>query len=361
MTWSCQAIDHGMTFFPNGKVGPCCQIAADYLKPIDVIRQRDRFADLKTEFPPLACEKCIKLEHEGLPSYRNFFNSHTTSPEQNIVFLDIRNTNQCNLKCRYCGPHFSNQWAKELGHDQSLMHTDLGDVLDVILTDDLQLIYFTGGEPMMIADHVMILSRLTKAGLSKNIKLIYNTNLTLLKYKDVDFMSLWQQFAKVNLMVSIDAIGKLFDNIRSGASWSVVEQNLDYLKNHNDKVNMSVTCVLTMMNIWALVDFIKYFQSRDLPINFIVLEGPDYLALDVIPDALKSDALAVIDLASELMDDPGIQKARNMITNNQNQVLFQHCLSHILLLDHVRKENLFDLLPFRDLAKQMLTNNHEYR
>lgn len=361
MTWSCLAIDHGVTFFPNGKVGPCCQVSADYLKPIEVVTRRDRFQDLKTEFPPSACEKCVQDEYQGLPSYRDFFNSHTTSSDQNIVFLDVRNTNQCNLKCRYCGPHFSNQWAKELNIANPLRHTNIDHLLDDILTDDLQVLYFTGGEPLISVDHWNILDRLNRSGFSKNIKLMYNTNVTVLKYKDINFQEIWDQFANVSLMLSIDAIGEVFNNIRSGANWKDIEANLDALQKFQSNVVLSVSCVLSILNIWHLVDFIKYFQARALPVNFTILQGPDYLALDVIPDDLKHRALTMIDKAIELLDDPKLQAARNMIIRNQNQVLFRQCISHVLLLDYVRKENLFALLPFQDLAKDLISNNNEYR
>ena len=74
MTWTCAAIDHGVTVFPNGKIGPCCQIRSDYLKPMSELPNAQRFADLKTEYPPAACEKCIGDEEHNLPSYRTLFN-----------------------------------------------------------------------------------------------------------------------------------------------------------------------------------------------------------------------------------------------------------------------------------------------
>ena len=362
MTWSCKAIDHGLTFFPDGKIGPSCQIAAGYLKPIDLATHRDRFRDLKTEFPPLACEKCVKNEYEGIPSYRDFFNAHQISSDDGIVFLDIRNTNQCNLKCRYCGPHFSNQWGHELGRDNPLIHSDLSEVLDKILTDDLQVIYFTGGEPMISADHWNILTRLIKIGASKKIKLMYNTNLTSLKYKSVDFLETWKNFAGVIISASLDAVGDVFNNIRSGADWRLVEKNLDaLLPQKKSNITITVTCVISILNIWSLPESIRYWKSKNLSIQFIILEGPDYLALDVIPDNHKQHALTIIDECSVLLDDPSFEKARRLINNNQNQVLFRQCLSHILLLDSLRNENLFALLPFKDSAKQLIANNNEYR
>lgn len=363
MTWQCAAIDHGVTIFPSGKIGPCCQISSDYLKPIEVLSDANRFADLKTTTPPAACERCTKNESQGLPSYRRFFNSyHNIKPESGIVFLDIRNTNQCNLKCRYCNPHFSNQWAKELDFKIPLLHADLSDILDQILTDDLKLIYFTGGEPMISGDHWKILNRLVDSGSSKNIKLMYNTNFTNLTYKNNDFFKIWDNFSRVDIQASIDSTGDVFDFIRSGANWKEIEKNLDlFIDKKKSNMNLSVSCVVSILNIWKLPEFIEYFLGRHIPVNFIVLSGPDYLALDVIPDELRDLALSIIDKAIALTNGNFVlKKSRELIINNQNQVLFRQCISHVLMLDSIRNENLFELLPFKDIAKQMILNNHEY-
>ena len=62
--WKCAAIDHGVTLFPNGKIGPCCLIAANYLKPISLLKDPNRFADLKRNKndPPEACQECVMSE-----------------------------------------------------------------------------------------------------------------------------------------------------------------------------------------------------------------------------------------------------------------------------------------------------------
>jgi len=40
--------------------------------------------------------------------------------------------------------------------------------------------------------------------------------------------------------------------------------------------------------------------------------------------------------------------------------LFKHTISHILLLDNNRDEKLFDLLPFKEVARDQLLKNYEY-
>jgi hypothetical protein len=51
---------------------------------------------------------------------------------------------------------------------------------------------------------------------------------------------------------------------------------------------------------------------------------------------------------------------KNLINNNINQCLIEQTISHILLLDNLRGEKLFDLLPFKSIAINNILKNHEY-
>lgn len=353
MTWSCQAIDHGITFFPNGTIGPCCQVASDYGKPLSEIANPDRFADLKTEEPPAACVNCSSKEKDGRSSYRNVFNSRRgeVTAGADVVFLDVRNTNLCNLKCRYCGPYYSNQWAKELGHDVSLTHTDISPYYDQVLTDNLRLIYFAGGEPLISQDHWDILDRLISNNHSQQIELMYSTNLTVLKFKDTgidDFVGMWKKFRSVNLMISIDAIGNLFDAIRSNASWTEVEQNLDTLLNQPpNNIRLTVTCVLSLLNIWELESFVDYFNRRHIQIQLILLQRPDHLALDTVPDSLKSQAIEIIQRVRQQLPKLAatLDKAESLLINNTNQAQYEKFINSNSELDQLRGEQYMTFLP----------------
>lgn len=362
MTWNCNAITNGLTIFPNGKIGPCCQISADYLKSIEKISDSNRFIDLQTEHPPSACESCISLEHNNLPSYRQFFNNFDVSKTcKNIVFLDIRNTNQCNLKCRYCGPHFSNQWAQELKYEIPLKHTSIREYTDQLISNDIQVLYFTGGEPFISADHWNLLETIIQHGISEKVLLMYNTNLTVLKYKNLDIIDIWSKFKKVNLMVSFESIGPLFENIRSNASWEIFEKNLKSIKNFD--INVTASAVLSILNVWSLSEFVEFCVNEGLKINFTLLDGPDYLALDVIPDEFKELAINELTKARQLLGndyDNFFASAINKVTNNINQCLINQTINHVLLLDKLRNENMFDFLPFSNYSKNLILRNNEY-
>jgi sulfatase maturation enzyme AslB (radical SAM superfamily) len=360
MTWTCAAIDHGVTIFPNGKIGPCCQIQSDYLKPIGELHNKQRFVDLKTEYPPAACEKCIGDEERNLPSYRAMFNQQKKSGN-GLQFVDIRNTNHCNLKCRYCGPHFSSSWAKELGNS-TILNQPIEQYKDILITNDLHWIYFTGGEPLINPEHWDLLQELVDSNRAGNISLMYNTNLTTIKYKDIEVINLWSQFKSVKIQCSIDAIGQPLEYIRSGCEWAKIESNLQTLINsvYKSKISVSISPVLSILNIWFIADLFAYANQNRITINPIVLAGPDYLALDVIPDQLKEQALAQLALIKSHISPSMFDHICGLIQNNINNSLFNHTIGHILLLDNNRDEKLFDLLPFKEIARDQLLKNYEY-
>lgn len=363
--WTCSAIDHGVTVFPNGKIGPCCQINASYLKPISELTNPDRFADLKTQDcpPNHPCNKCSVNEYHGLISYRNHFDSLVTSAP-GLQFVDIRNTNLCNLKCRYCGPHFSSQWAEELNNIPVIQHQDITDYKNILITDSLHWMYFTGGEPLINSEHWALLEELVDSEQSTRISLMYNTNLTTIKYKDKNIINLWKKFKRVNIQCSLDAIEEPLEYIRSGTDWSKIKLNLEKLMSvvENSNISITFTPVLSILNIWFIERLYNYASSNNISIDLIILTGPDYLALDVMPDALKSSALDIIDKLkiNYDIDSKKILYIKDLINTARNQTLFQQTISHVLLLDNLRGEKLFDLLPFKSFAVDNILRNHEY-
>lgn len=356
MTWNCPAIDHGITIFPFGKIGPCCQIGADALKPLHEISNPQRFADLKTHNPPEACRQCVNQEQQGLPSYRTFFQKRQKLGT-GVQFLDLRTTNVCNFKCRYCGPHFSSQWAEELGIESG-DPVDIVPYLDSVITTDLHWLYFTGGEPMLNAEHWHLLQRLVDQGMASQISLMYNTNLSTLKYKDVDIQNLWNNFQGITVSCSVDAVGRPLEYIRSGAVWTRIDANIRRLLTMPN-VYVKLSPVISILNIWWLAELCDYAQSLKIDLDPIVLNGPDYLALDVVPDELKSTALQQV-RASHGLNPNLVAQLESMINNNVNSNLFMHTVSHTVLLDALRDESLFDLVPFTSPAKKIILSNNDY-
>ena len=362
-TWQCPAIDHSVSIFPDGKIRPCCQASSSYSKPLTLINDPDRFSDIKHSSKPDACKACWSREDLGLSSYRNHFKKRYDPSKSGIQFLDVRSSNQCNLKCRYCSPHFSNQWAKELGYETTLLRTDFAQYLDTILTDSLQEIYWCGGEPLIMKEHYDMLELLVDMGISKNINLRYNTNFTTFKYKDKDIFKIWEFFKSIDVSASVDAIGTANDFIRSGSDWQEIDSNLTAFlktKTQSNNISLKFTPIISILNFWFLDQLIDYANQRQILVEPKVLYGPDYLSLMAVHPKLKSIAMDQLEKLKSYLSTEIVAEIKNQLDTEKNEYLFNHAVRHILLLDSGRKEKLFDLLPFKELALEITAKNNEY-
>jgi organic radical activating enzyme len=350
MTWTCAAIDHGVTFYQNGTIAPCCLIDYSYRKDVKDI-ENDPFADIRTGSAPSVCNKCVDAETRGDNSYRQQFNSMKTDA-LGYQFIDIRNSNLCNIKCRTCCSDNSSQWAIELGHSIPIKQQDILSYGDYILTPTVRSIYYTGGEPFINVEHWNILEKLIKLGYSKNITLTYNSNLTTLKFKQVNILDLWKEFKSVSVIASIDAVGEKFNYIRSGADWNSMKENIVLLESYqkeNKNLTLQIACTVSILNIWFVKELLEYFKGY--AVNLTDLYYPDYLSLSAIPDSLKDQAFKCVDDIEKLYHDKNkVKYIRSQIENNVKKRLFKDTLLHTLVLDKIRNEKLFELLPFKQEA-----------
>ena len=339
MTWTCAAIDHGITFYQDGKIRPCCLIDYTYSKPISELRN-DPFSDLRTGVAPTVCDKCTTAESFGLQSYRQQHNRKKTSAE-GIQFLDIRNSNLCNIKCRTCCEENSSQWAIENGSTVPIRAQNISGYMDVIVNQNVHDIYYTGGEPIINNEHWALLEEYVKLGYSKNINLLYNSNLTVLRYKDKDIFDLWGQFKSVTVNVSIDAVGEKFEYIRSGASWQQVIDNLNRLRDSN--INIIIACTVSLLNLWFIDELLDYFKGES--VNLTDLYYPEYYRLSAVSDELKEQALSCVDKIK--FNQGKLDMIRSQITNNVDKHFFNEFVTEVKRIDNIRGERLQDLLPFK--------------
>jgi len=342
MTWTCGAIDHGVVFHSNGTIAPCCLIDYSYRKPVELLTQ-DPFQDLRTGTPAAVCHRCVEDEANNLPSYRQSF---TPNSGAGIQFLDIRNTNLCNIKCRSCDPDNSNQIAQERQLVKTLIKQDIMPFKDYLFTSDLQRMYYTGGEPLINHEHWEILQMLVDKGLSHNIQLQYNSNLTVLKYKTLDIFDLWKNFKSVTFAASIDAVGDKAEIIRSGTNWNTVKENLQRLKTFSQSYRafaLEIHCTVSLMNIWYVAELLEYFKEEK--VRLFPLTYPDYLCLSALPEDLKELAeQCLTDIENLGYNKNSCQLIRNKLEQDQTQ-LFPVTLLQITYLDKLRNENLLDILP----------------
>jgi len=195
-------------------------------------KMRNMRRKMLQDLPCGECKKCYEQEKAGFFSMRNSANKHFghhinevdltatdgNHPEFKIRYWDIRFSNICNFRCRYCGPNFSSNWWEDkaalygkesIGHSKFLYagkHKD--DIWNQMVEHipHLEQIYFAGGEPLIMDEHYKLLLELINRKLT-HVRLIYNTNFSELNYKKHDVLELWKEFPSVSVEGRIHAQG----------------------------------------------------------------------------------------------------------------------------------------------------------
>ena len=310
--------------WPDGSAFPCCLAKAAH--PVGNFKQktmreiwndtdmREIRRNMLQDKPSRQCEDCYEQEAAGFASMRNnsnkAFGQHQdlveqtlpdgTSPDMKLHYWDVRFSNICNLKCRSCGSIFSSRWydddvklyGKALRPRVQFAGRHSEDVWQQMQEHIpyLEQIYFAGGEPLIMEEHNRILKLLIDKGNTK-VRLIYNTNLTELKYKRESVLELWKHFPSVCVAASLDDMGERAAMIRSGTDWAQVEQNIRDLKRECPHIDFMISPTLSMMNIWNFVPFHRYMidqgfiEPKDFNLN--ILQGPAEYRIDVLPLELK--------------------------------------------------------------------------
>ena len=314
---------------PDGTVLPCC--VGDYRQSmgnvqgsdINKVFNNDNFKEMRKNM--LAgercsqCSACYRDEDAGNSSFRKHsneqFEKHIDDAVKNtnadgtldsfqLRYLDIRWSNICNFKCRSCGPLYSSSWATE--HKQKNVYTFAGginndDLYEQFLPhfDTIEEFYFAGGEPLLTDKHYDILEYLIEHNRT-DVKLRYNTNMSVLKYKSKNVLELWKKFSNVYIGASLDSWGPRAEYIRHGTEWKTIENNLKKIKDEAPHIHLQTNTVVSILNIKTLTQFIDYMLTNNLvdvknynP-HFYNIMNPDFLSLSLLTDEERKEVIDTI-------------------------------------------------------------------
>lgn len=254
------------------------------------------------------CKACYQREADGFMSYRlaqnqgfnNLIESSIESMkpdgylEPKLKSWDIRYSNLCNLKCRTCGPAYSTTWAKETGICTEL--TAFDEDTDPLNNqyENVETIYFAGGEPMIMPEHYATLTKLIDMGHANEVELYYNSNMTKLNYNKHYLPDYWKEFKRVRLALSIDHYGDRANYIRNGAvKWNKIEANIRTLSGYSN-LTYWISPTISLMNVYTLTDMHKYFFENNLLsdvncIDFNMLYDPPFFSVNILPRNIKDD------------------------------------------------------------------------
>jgi len=215
--------------------------------------------------------------------------------------------NACNLDCYMCTPRSANTRTislKKIGkvYDPDLDPAD-GERMNALKHDSEEVlnniasvakwtrsIKLIGGEPLVMKNHYKLLDKLVKTGYSKDIDLIYKTNLSVFKMDNYDFRNYWGQFKEFVMKISIDSYGKYNDYIRKKSDWPQLINNMMIMKARKDsRVNVhSVVSFLSVMHIWRLQEYLK---EIDIPHTYYIIQHPAILQVKNLPYEIKQSLI----------------------------------------------------------------------
>ena len=376
--------------WPDGRAYPCCLGRANH--PIGNFKEksmreiwndepmRAMRRNMLEDKPCLECGDCYEQEAAGFTSMRNnsnkSFGHHVaeidhTLPDGSLTdmklhYWDVRFSNICNLKCRSCGSIFSSRWydddvklwGRELRPRVSFAGRHEEDVWEQMQehVPHLDQIYFAGGEPLIMEEHNRILKLLIEKG-NTRVRLVYNTNLTELKFKKQSVLDLRKHFPTICVAASLDDMGDRAAIIRSGTDWAQVEQNIRDLKRECPHIDFMISPTLSIMNIWNFTRFHRYMvesgfiQAKDFNLN--ILQGPDNYRIDILPQEIKLKFKQEFeDHIKWLQDkDPihraigGFQGAIAFMMATDNSHLLPRFWETVNDLDWSRSESLLSVVP----------------
>jgi MoaA/NifB/PqqE/SkfB family radical SAM enzyme len=180
--------------------------------------------------------------------------------------------------------------AGKVGQRPSANH--LPSVAAMIANPDLVQISFTGGEPMLMPEVGEVIDYLVDAGRAPHLGVMMATNATRL---DAAMLDQLQGFKALRLYVSLDGVGPVYDYIRPPARWARVEANVRALAARFGRPRVGIQPTVQAYNLLEITDVFRFADALDLELALLaILVGPLQLAIQVMPPAIRAEALARI-------------------------------------------------------------------
>jgi sulfatase maturation enzyme AslB (radical SAM superfamily) len=312
-------------FVKNNTVATCFSIKQKHETTAEEYQNSEFRQNLKQSFVrnerSPSCEACWYKHDHNLASYRSkFVDRYRTENyvlEDKFKYLELRESNVCNMACRMCNPSDSSMIEREVAGNSKLakyympnVHSKMTEdnwqsLLKVI--DGLEGMYLTGGEPTLIKRYYELLDYLIANGRNQNIKLMLYTNCSVFSPKFVEKLL---KFKKVTVICSLDGVGEVAEYIRHGAKWEDVRRNVfRYLQLPISFEVHSTINAYSILSISNLADFFnEMIESKPVasiePFSVFTVMNPEPLRYYNLNPELRVRAVKELDLAIQKLNNP---------------------------------------------------------
>ena len=347
---------------PNGEVTPCCH--ADLARPcgsvadsrLESILNNESFKRIRRQM--LAgerapeCASCYRLEDVNKTSPRQNHNrafqghldkvNHTlpdgSLQELSLVYLDLRFSNVCNLKCRGCYPGSSSSWAEDFEQltdtkvTKKLSNLDAPAIQQILAhLAHVENIYFAGGEPLIMQENYTLLDKLIELKRT-NIALLYNTNLMQLSHGKYNILDYWNKFSNVMVSASMDDVLERAEYFRKGLDFKIFTENWKRVWQESPHVKLSINLTVNVMNVFHLDKIFDYFHQElgleHTQYSFNLLTSPPELSIQVLPLQFKQEVKAKLETYQRGLSSKSSKFLDQLQRKVQDNELFDIIIAH---------------------------------
>ena len=288
---------------------------------------QDRERMLQGQWPVTGCEYCQDIEAAGGSSDRmtnlDFPGIHappelsdnSTATHVTPRILEVYFDNTCNLKCLYCGPHFSSLWDAENKRYGTFQRGDLvisdtfvkstniesnkQRLFEWIKTNSHHLTVFNilGGEPLYQQELDQCLD-LFEAHPAPELKLQIFTNLNARPDRVQTLVERVKRLIDNNhlrefeITASLDCWGAPQEYVRYPLDLTVWERNFEYLV-AQDWINLIINSTVTPLTVKTLPDLLSrinvWSKHRKIYHYQNSVNWPGYMFIDIFGDIFQAD------------------------------------------------------------------------
>jgi sulfatase maturation enzyme AslB (radical SAM superfamily) len=186
---------------------------------------------------------------------------------------------------------------------------------------------FVGGEPFFDPTTFQILDLLIEHNNTDCfISLVTNGSISLSDHQ----LNILSKFTDLNICISIDGVGPVFEYMRWPAKWPTLLDNIEKFKKITKNISISYT--ISSLNVLYYQQTVDWFQSQNLRYNHNIVTYPKWISLSSTPIKIK-----------ELLSDNSFASAWVAITGKEISLdKYQHLL---VKQDRAKKINIKDYLP----------------
>jgi MoaA/NifB/PqqE/SkfB family radical SAM enzyme len=333
---------------------PCCHYTFDTnFSNVDSYLESDELKNLQHHFLtqnelPSGCKLCNDVELYGNKTSTRLLHLYTDPIlETKIEKLEISPGNICNLKCIMCNPHSSSALSSEyvkLGWIKKHVVTEQDDQVISVLNqlNSLKSVSIIGGEFFLSKKNLEILDLL----IEKKLEVKLTTNATELTKTHLEKL---KKIHKLDLILSIDGVGPIYEFIRYPALWGPVSDNVKNLKEILPQASLTINVVIQPLNLQFINELIQYANQNRIKVMFTLLTSPEWLGWNILT---QDESLSLMNhLRQELLSSKMAQSQRQSIEgfirhltqskfNPESREMFVKKMSAILTLRKIPDEQL---------------------